>query len=78
MDLGHVVGHHGTHRNRLTGERLAQNVQVCPMCYKNFASDKAWEKHWDREKFPDSSCCLEPETVGLKKFKNAFGATIYR
>jgi hypothetical protein len=77
MDLGYVVGHHGTHRNGLTGERLAQNVQVCSVCFKNFASCRAGERHWDRKK-PRGRQCLIPEEVGLISFKNAHGATIYR
>ena len=68
----------GTHKNSITGERLARNVQVCNMCFRNFASDRAWEKHWDRKNFPDLSCCLAPETVGLEEFKNTFGSVIYR
>jgi len=68
----------GMHTNSKTGERLARNVQVCNMCFRNFASDRAWEKHWERKKFPDPSCCLEPETVGLMEFKNTFGSVIYR
>jgi len=72
------MGYQGTHKNSVTGEKLAQNVQVCNMCFRNFASDRAWEKHWDRKKFPDPSCCLEPETVGLEEFTNTFGSIIYR
>ena len=68
----------GMHRNEKTGELVARNVQVCTMCFRNFASDRAWEKHWERKNFPDPSCCLEPETVGLKEFRNTFGSTIYR
>jgi len=68
----------GTHINTKTGEKLARNVQICPMCFRNFASDRAWEKHWDRKKFPDPSCCLEPESIGLKVLVNTFGAVIYR
>ena len=66
----------GTHKNEITGERLARNVQICPLCFRNFASTKAADKHYDRKKFPNP--CLEPETVGLKKFKNTFGSKIYR
>jgi len=78
MDLGYVMAEAGTHYNRKTGEWLSQNVQVCPMCYRNFASNRAGDKHWDRKKFPDPSCCLEPENVGLKKLISTKGATIYR
>ena len=72
------MGYHGTHKNRLTREELAQNVSVCPMCFKNFASDKAANKHYVREKFPNPSYRLKPEEVGLKEFKNTFGSVIYR
>jgi len=70
------MGYFGTHKNKKTGEELAQNVQVCNMCFRNFASTRAWEKHYDRKKYPDG--CMEPASVGLKEFKNTFGSTIYR
>ena len=67
----------GMHRNKKTGEIVARNVQVCTMCFRNFASDRAWEKHWDRKKFPDSSCCQDPDTVGLRHKADVRGSTIY-
>jgi len=67
-----------THQNSKTGEVLAQNVQVCNLCFKNFASTRAADKHYVREKYPRQSYCLQPEKVGLEQFKNTFGATIYR
>jgi hypothetical protein len=76
--MGHLMGQQGLHTNKKTGEVLAQGVQICPMCYKNFSSDDAWEKHYDRKKYPDPSCCQEPTSVGLIPFKNSRGATIYR
>jgi hypothetical protein len=72
------MGYQGLHRNTRTGEVLAQDVQVCTMCWNNFSSDDAWEKHYDRKKYPDPSCCLEPTSVGLIPFKNSRGATIFR
>ena len=72
------MGYHGTHKNDKSGERLAQNVLICPMCFKNFASDKAANKHYVRENFPNPSYCLKPEEVGLKEFKNTFGSVVYR
>ncbi len=71
------MGYQGVHKNSKTGEMLAQNVQVCTMCWKNFSSDAAWEKHWDRKKMGGQQC-LTPEEVGLAPFKNTQGATIYR
>jgi hypothetical protein len=71
------MGYQGLHRNHKTGEVLAQNVQVCTMCWKNFSSDDAWEKHWDRKKISGKPC-MNPEEVGLVPFKNTQGATIYR
>jgi hypothetical protein len=70
------MGYHGTHKNSKTGEVLAQNVQVCNMCFRNFASDRAWEKHYDRKKYPNG--CMEPKFVGLKEYRNTFGAIIFR
>ena len=67
----------GMHRNKKTGELVARNVQVCTMCFRNFASDRAWEKHWDRKKFPDPSCCQDPDSVGLRHKTNTKGSTIY-
>ena len=37
------MGYHGLHINKLTGEVLAQDVQICTMCWKNFSSDDAWD-----------------------------------
>ena len=71
------MGYHGLHKNKMTNEVLAQDVQICPTCYKNFSSDDAWEKHWDR-KNPRGHQCLSPSEVGLIPFQNSHGATIYR
>ena len=71
------MGYHRLHRNKLTGEVLAQDVQVCAMCYKNFSSDDAWEKHWDRKK-PKGFQCSNPEEIGLIGITNTFGSTVYR
>jgi len=71
------MGYHGLHKNKLTGEVLAQDVQICPTCYKNFSSDDAWEKHWDRKK-PKGFQCSNPDEIGLTKFINTFGSEIYR
>jgi len=71
------MGYHGLHRNDKSGEVLAQNVQVCTICWKNFSSDEAGEKHLDRKK-PRGQQCLDPVQVGLVAFQNKFGSTIYR
>ena len=71
------MGYQGVHRNTKTGELLAQSVQVCPMCWKNFSSDDAWEKHWDRKKSRGENC-LDPIEVGLTAFLNKSGSIIYR
>ena len=71
------MGYHLTHKNPISGEELAQGTQICPTCYKNFASDDAWEKHWER-KNPRGQQCLNPGEVGLIPFTNTHGATIYR
>jgi hypothetical protein len=71
------MGYHRLHRNTVTKELLSQDVQVCTVCWKNFSSDDAWEKHWDRKKSRDSQC-LAPEAVGLVHFINTFGSKIYK
>ena len=71
------MGYHRTHRNKVSGLMLAQDVQICTMCFRNFASDDAWEKHWER-KNPRGQQCLNPGEVGLISFTNTHGATIYR
>jgi hypothetical protein len=71
------MGYQGQHRNPKTGELLAQNVQVCTMCWKNFSSDDAWEKHWDRKKILGQQCS-SPQEVGLVEITNTKGAVVYR
>ena len=71
------MGYQGTHKDLLTGQMLAQDVQICTMCFRNFASDDAWEKHWERKNLRGNQC-LNPDEVGLISFQNAHGATIYR
>ena len=71
------MGHQGQHRNSQTGEVLAQNVQVCTICWNNFSSDVAWAKHWDRKK-PRGQQCMNPIEVGLVAIRNTEGATIYK
>ena len=71
------MGYQGVHKNPNTGEVLAQNVQVCPSCWKNFSSDDAGDRHLDRIKIPGQRC-IEPSEVGLVAFKNRWGSTIYR
>lgn len=71
------MGYQGTHKNKQTGEVLAQNVQICKGCSRNFASDDAWETHWERKNSRGNQC-LNPEEVGLIPFKNVHEATIYR
>jgi len=73
----YLMGYQGLHRNKKTGELLAQDVQICTICNKNFSSDDAWEKHWDRKK-PRGFQCSNPDEIGLMKFTNTFGSAIYR
>jgi len=71
------MGYHGLHKNKITNEVLAQDVQICPSCWKNFSSDDAWEKHWDRKK-PKGFQCSKPEEIGLIGTTNTFGSIVYR
>ena len=75
--MGHLMAQPGLHRNEPTGELVAQNVQICTVCFRNFASDDAADKHWDRKK-PRFEQCLIPEEVGLISSLDSRGSTIYR
>jgi len=65
-----------THRNRYTGEILANAVEVCPACHRNFASTRAGDKH--RVTIEGKRVCISPIESGLEPFTNKHGATIYR
>lgn len=56
---------------------LSQNVQRCRSCERNFKSDKAADRHYDRS-LPYGHRCREPETVGLESYQNTYGATIWK
>lgn len=64
------------HRD-IEGKWLSQNVQRCHGCGRNFKSDRAGDKHYDRS-FPHGHRCNEPEAVGLVSYQNAYGATIWK
>jgi hypothetical protein len=64
------------HRNPYTGEVLANAVEVCTACHKNFASTRAGDKH--RVTRNGSRVCLDPSSVGLELITNSYGSMIYR
>jgi uncharacterized C2H2 Zn-finger protein len=59
------------------GKWLSQNVLRCRRCGRNFKSDKAADKHYDRT-LPHGHRCKEPEVVGLVSYQNTYGATIWK
>ena len=65
-----------THRNRYTGELLANAVEVCSACHLNFASTRAGDKHrvWAEGK----RVCISPSQARLEATTNKHGAVIYR
>jgi len=65
-----------THRNRYTGEILANAVEVCPACHLNFASTRAGDKH--RVFQEGKRVCLTPSEAHLEATLNQHGALIYR
>jgi hypothetical protein len=65
-----------THRNRFTGELLANAVQVCHGCELNFASTRAGDKH--RDWSSGKGVCRLPSECGLEKTINKHGSVIYR
>lgn len=64
-------------RKDYKGKYVARNVQSCPRCEENFASDRAGNRHYKRNR-PDGERCQEPTSVGLVSFQNKHGATIWR
>lgn len=64
------------HRNPYTGEVLANAVEVCCACHKNFASTRAGDKH--RVTRNGKRVCVDPSTVGLELITNSYGSMIYR
>jgi hypothetical protein len=64
------------HRNRHTGELLANAIQVCPKCFRNFASTRAGDLH--RVTTNGVTVCADPSTVGLELITNSYGSMIYR
>lgn len=64
------------HRNRYTGEVIANAVEVCPSCHRNFASTRAGDQH--RATLNGRRVCLEPSEAGLELTVNRWGALVYR
>lgn len=59
------------HKNKWTGEELAQSVEVCSGCHKNFLDTPSGDAH--RKNF----ACLTPIQANLKALTNQFGSIIY-
>lgn len=64
------------HRNRYTGELLANAVEVCSVCHRNFASTRAGDEH--RVTRNGERVCADPSEVGLELTVNRWGALVYR
>jgi hypothetical protein len=64
------------HRNPHTGEVLPNHVEVCPACFRNFASTRAGDLH--RRTLEGRRVCRSPEDVGLLEFKTPRGAVVFR
>jgi hypothetical protein len=64
------------HRNKFTGEILAQSVEVCSGCHLNFATTAAGDKH--RSGKITERVCLSPKDAKLIKLINKFGSVIYK
>ena len=64
------------HRNRYTGEILAQAVQVCNACHLNFFTTAAADKH--RAGKIGERTCLTPKEAKLVKLINKYGSVVYK
>lgn len=65
-----------THRNPRTGEVVAQGVEICTACWRNFASTHAGDKH--RAILEGVRTCIDPVKIGLEGHVNSHGATVYK
>lgn len=62
--------------NPYTGEVLANAIEVCCACKRNFASTKAGDQH--RKTVEGVRVCVEPTEAGLELITNSYGSMIYR
>ena len=69
--------HQPPHRNLKTQELLRNIEQVCPVCFQNFASTGAGDKHRVREIGTPERRCAEPSSVGLVMKLNNFGTKVW-
>lgn len=65
-----------THRNPRTGEVVAQGVEICTACFRNFGSTLAGDKH--RVTRNGKRLCEDPSAIGLESYVNKHGAIVYR
>ena len=59
------------HKNKWTGEHLAQEIEVCSGCHRNFLDTPSGDAH--RKNY----ACLTPKEANLKALVNKFGSVIY-
>jgi hypothetical protein len=65
-----------SHTNRFTGEVIANAVEVCSNCHRNFASTRAGDEH--RVTANGKRTCLDPLEIGLEITVNKWGSVVYR
>ena len=66
------------HRNRATNEIVSSSIQICNVCFQNFASTRAGDRHRKGKYNLDKRQCLTGDEAGLEMTVNSFGATVYR
>jgi hypothetical protein len=69
--------HSSPHRNKLTGDLLNQKEQVCPVCFENFKTTEAGDKHRVGSYGVDRKC-ESPSNIGLVPIKNKFGTRVWK
>jgi hypothetical protein len=69
--------HQPSHHNLKTGKELKNVEQVCPVCFQNFASTGAGDKHRVGEIGTPERRCAEPAKVGLVTKLNKFGTNVW-
>jgi hypothetical protein len=63
-------------RNGWTGEELAETVEVCHGCTRNFLDTKSGDAHRIGT-FGVNRRCATPDEANLKKLVNQYGSVIY-
>lgn len=69
--------HQPPHHNQMTGQKLRNIEQVCPVCFENFANNGVGDLHRVGEVGTPERRCAEPSSIGLQLKANKFGTLVW-